>query len=438
MADSAVEITAGTGTNIDTRTEGTNSNHRQVVVIGDPATNAGVAPVDATAGLKVDLGADNDVVVTNAGTFAVQAAQSGTWNVTVNAAIAAGDNNIGNVDIVTVPADPFGADADAASASGSISAKLRGIATALGITAFDLGSGTGGSRTLRFFKDTAQWIGGAGAVTSAVQRMTLASDDPAVAALQTLDNAISGSEMQVDVVAALPAGTNAIGKLAANSGVDIGDVDVTSIIPGTGATNLGKAEDAAHTSADVGVMALAVLTATPANRSGTDGDYEPLQVHIGHLWVAPPPVTKASVNFNRPANTTAYAANDAVNDNATAGGGSSTELSWAIGRSSGIIRRIRIKKTDQTVATPTIRLWLYDTVFASGAGDNEAFVHPATDAIGYVDVPVTTAGSDDAVGWADCDIPFTGATLYGQLQTLSAFTPASGETFTIGLWYLPG
>jgi len=35
--------------------------------------------------------------------------------------------------------------------------------------------------------------------------------------------------MQVDVVAALPAGTNAIGKLAANSGVDIGDVDVLSV-----------------------------------------------------------------------------------------------------------------------------------------------------------------------------------------------------------------
>lgn len=64
MADSAVAITAGTGTNIDTRTEATNGNHRQVIVIGDPATNAGVAPVDATAGLKVDLGSDNDVTVT--------------------------------------------------------------------------------------------------------------------------------------------------------------------------------------------------------------------------------------------------------------------------------------------------------------------------------------------------------------------------------------
>lgn len=51
----------------------------------------------------------------------------------------------------------------------------------------------------------------------------------------TLAAAVSGTEMQVDVVAALPAGTNAIGKLAANSGVDIGDVDVTSISAGSNA-----------------------------------------------------------------------------------------------------------------------------------------------------------------------------------------------------------
>jgi len=46
--------------------------------------------------------------------------------------------------------------------------------------------------------------------------------------LGTVAGAVAGTEMQVDVVAALPAGANAIGKLAANSGVDIGDVDVTS------------------------------------------------------------------------------------------------------------------------------------------------------------------------------------------------------------------
>ena len=92
------------------------------------------------------------------------------------------------------------------------------------------------------------------------------------------------------VDAALPAGTNAIGKLAANSGVDIGDVDILSIVPGTGATNLGKAEDAAHSSGDVGVMALAVRSAAPSERSAgpTDGDYEPVATNeVGAMWVSP-------------------------------------------------------------------------------------------------------------------------------------------------------
>ena len=44
MADSAVDVANPTG-NADVRTEATNGNFRQVVVIGDPATNAGVATV---------------------------------------------------------------------------------------------------------------------------------------------------------------------------------------------------------------------------------------------------------------------------------------------------------------------------------------------------------------------------------------------------------
>ena len=112
MADTAIAITAGSGTNIDTRTEATNSNHRQVVVLGDPSVNAGVAPVDVTLGLSVQ---------------------------------------------------------------------------------------------------------------------------------------------------------------------------VTAHVPGTGATSLGKAEDAVHTSGDVGVMALGVRTDSPAARAGTDGDYEPVQITGGRV-----------------------------------------------------------------------------------------------------------------------------------------------------------
>lgn len=48
---------------------------------------------------------------------------------------------------------------------------------------------------------------------------------------------------------------------------------VNAVTPGTAATNLGKAEDAAHTSADVGVVTLGVRKDTNAQLTGADGDY---------------------------------------------------------------------------------------------------------------------------------------------------------------------
>lgn len=52
MADSSISVTGGS---VDTRTETTNNNHRQVMVLGDPANNNGVAPVDAVTGLTVNI-----------------------------------------------------------------------------------------------------------------------------------------------------------------------------------------------------------------------------------------------------------------------------------------------------------------------------------------------------------------------------------------------
>jgi len=69
---------------------------------------------------------------------------------------------------------------------------------------------------------------GEGTISATTQRVTIATDDDGVAHLATIAGAVS-TQMQVDVVASLPAGSAAIGKLAANSGVDIGDVDVTSL-----------------------------------------------------------------------------------------------------------------------------------------------------------------------------------------------------------------
>lgn len=148
--------------------------------------------------------------------------------------------------------------------------------------------------------NSSQIIASGNGTSTAALRVTVSSDSTGVLSIDdnggsiTIDNAdittiagaVSGSEMQVDIVGALPAGTNAIGKLSANSGVDIGDVDVTSVVPGTGATNLGKAEDSAHSSADVGVMALAVRN-DELHSLSDDGDYTPLQVNKrGALYTA--------------------------------------------------------------------------------------------------------------------------------------------------------
>lgn len=69
---------------------------------------------------------------------------------------------------------------------------------------------------------------------------TAAKQDTGNTSLATVAGAVAGAEMQVDVVGALPAGANAIGKLAANSGVDIGDVDVLSSALPTGASTLAE------------------------------------------------------------------------------------------------------------------------------------------------------------------------------------------------------
>lgn len=50
------------------------------------------------------------------------------------------------------------------------------------------------------------------------------------------------------------------------------------------ALNISKAEDSASADGDSGIPILATRKATPADTSGTDGDYEFLQIKDGRLW----------------------------------------------------------------------------------------------------------------------------------------------------------
>lgn len=102
-------------------------------------------------------------------------------------------------------------------------------------------------------------VGGTGVDGAGVQRVSLATDVPLPAGTNEIGK--------------LAAGTATIGKLGANSGVDIGDVDVTSVVPGTAETNLGKAVDSPGSANDVGVAMLAIRDDESAVPTPTDGDY---------------------------------------------------------------------------------------------------------------------------------------------------------------------
>jgi hypothetical protein len=160
---------------------------------------------NATDGLLVNLGSNNDVTCTNAGTFAVQAAQSGTWNIT---------DISGTVSLPTGAATA--AKQPALGTAGTASADVitvQGIASMTPLAVSDNGS----SLTVDYATT------GSGTATGAL-RVELPTNGTGVIATVGAVTAITN---------ALPAGTNAIGKLAANSGVDIGDVDVTSISAGS-------------------------------------------------------------------------------------------------------------------------------------------------------------------------------------------------------------
>lgn len=221
-------------------------------------------------------------------------------------ALPAGTNNIGDVDVLTLPALPAGTNAIGKLAANSgvdigdvDVTSLPSTSAAGATTAADNSANSSTKAPVLSAKATAaspSWTEGnqvplsttlAGSVRTIVQNSS-PIDVNVATALPAGTNAIgklsanSGVDIgDVDVTSlpALPTGSNAIGKLAANSGIDIGDVDVTSIIPGTGATNLGKAADAVAGATDTGIPAYAIRDDVLTTLTPADGDYAPLRVN---------------------------------------------------------------------------------------------------------------------------------------------------------------
>jgi hypothetical protein len=78
-----------------------------------------------------------------------------------------------------------------------------------------------------------------------------------------------------------------------NAGTFVAQVDGAALTALQLIDDVVLAEDDAHSTGNKGVMALAMRAAAPGDTSGTDGDYEPLQVSGGKLWVQDSVVAQA-------------------------------------------------------------------------------------------------------------------------------------------------
>lgn len=153
-------------------------------------------------------------------------------------------------------------------------------------------------------------------------------------------------------------------------------------------------------------------------------------------------VTRPTANFTRPADTTAYASGDLVANSTTAGSVTPMTLTVPNFNQGFRVRRFKLHKngTSTTNAQFRVHLFVSPTITAAN-GDNGAFSTSAVaNYIGSADVTIAQAFTDGAAGFAlpstgtdMAAIPTGAAAVYALLEARAAYTPASGEVFTLTL-----
>ena len=180
----------------------------------------------------------------------------------------------------------------------------------------------------------------------------------------------------------------------------------------------------------------AQLRAAPVPVSGplTDAQLRAAPVAVGGVTVVP------IANFNRPADTTAYAVGDLVANTTVAAGVAPMQIqAMRVAGGGGILRRLRLRKSSAVLTNAQFRVHLFaalPTGFANG--DNGAFsCAGAADYIGRADITIDQAFTDGACG--STDFLFTdlnirlpaGQLVYAVIEARAAYTPASSETFAL-------
>lgn len=154
-------------------------------------------------------------------------------------------------------------------------------------------------------------------------------------------------------------------------------------------------------------------------------------------------VGNISATFTRPVNTTAYATGQLVANSTAAG--SVVPMAFNLDNSFPMgqfrLTRARLFKSGTVVTNATFRIHLYQALPTVTNGDGGAWLSSnSADWLGNIDVSSMLAFSDGAAGTGSCPAgseqyirQSSGKIIYGLLAALGAYTPASGETFTVVL-----
>ena len=347
---------------------------------------------DSTGVLSVDDNAGS-LTVDNTGTFAVQAAQSGTWNI----GTLTGITNVVHVDdnASTISIDDG---ASSITIDGTVAATQSGtwnvgtITTLTGITNVVHIDDNAGSLT----------VDGSVSLAAAIPAGTNNIGDVDIASIAVGDNNIGNVDIvtfpagnlgqhlmaaSLSVVPAsnitdatyigdikfgesLPAGTNAIGKLAANNGVDIGDVDIKSIAAGD--NNIGNVDVVSLPALAAGTNAIGKLTAN----SGVD---------IGDVDVASAIITGGSV---------AHDAADSANP-IKIGGRADTTYQAAVADGDRVDALFDVYG-QQRVRTDHANLWSYHLNTSSAQTDTQIKAAPGAGLSIYITDIVFSTGAATA------------------------------------------
>lgn len=156
-------------------------------------------------------------------------------------------------------------------------------------------------------------------------------------------------------------------------------------------------------------------------------------------------IANITATFNRPADTTAYAAGDLIANNTTANSVTPMTFANVVRSAAGAVSIIkaRLTKTGTTLPASGIRLHLYSTLPTVTNGDNGAFLsNQAATYLGCFEFGAAffKAFSDgnSCNGITQTGYPITvdlpsGSDVYGLLESIGVTTSASSETYTVTL-----